>query len=328
MFRTSTSDRAYLALIAASAAWGMGTVISKRAVEEIPPLALLPFQLACSLVVLAVLLTVNRLPFRDPSAPAALERLGVLNPGLSYALGLLGLVSISASLAVLIWALEPLLILILAAWFLRERMGRAMIALSLVAAAGVFLVVYDPATSGSLVGIALTLAGVLCCAIYTTATRRWLTNAQETASVVAAQQGWALAFAVVVAAIAWAARRCGVASGSLDDRHRERGRIRDPRITALPTGCTSAHSSRCRHRWRPRRSISSRCSVWSAVTACSESAFPRSNRSVGSWCSSPWSGSRAWRDGDTASKRLLRMERPMADQGSRPMSVSPCWPPP
>ena len=316
MFRTSTSDRAYLALIAASAAWGMGTVISKRAVEEIPPLALLPFQLASSLVVLAVLLTVNRLPFRDPSAPAALERLGVLNPGLSYALGLLGLVSISASLAVLIWALEPLLILILAAWFLRERMGRAMIALSLVAAAGVFLVVYDPATSGSLLGIALTLAGVLCCAIYTTATRRWLTNAQETASVVASQQGWALAFAVVVAAIAWAsAVRCGQ---WIPRRSPSRARpYPGSSITALPTGCTSAHSSRCRHRWRPRRSISSRCSVWSAVTACSESAFPRSNRSVAWWCSLPWSGSHAWRDGaTTASMRRRQAERPPADQES------------
>jgi len=199
------SDRAYLALIAASAAWGIGTVISKRAVEEIPPLALLPIQLASSLAVMAVLLVANRMPFRDPTAPAALERLGILNPGLSYALGLLGLVSISASLAVLIWALEPLLILLLAGWFLRERLGVALIALSLVAAIGVGLVVYDPASAGSLLGVALTFGGVVCCAIYTTAARRWLVRATETASIVAAQQAYALGFALVLAAIAWAA---------------------------------------------------------------------------------------------------------------------------
>lgn len=197
------SDRAYLALIAASAAWGIGTVISKRAVEEIPPLALLPLQLASSLAVMAVLLAVNRLPFRDPSAPPALERLGILNPGLSYALGLLGLVSITASLAVLIWALEPLLILLLAGWFLRERLGVGLIALSLVAAAGVGLVVYDPASAGSLLGVALTFAGVVCCAIYTTAARRWLVQSTETASIVATQQAYALGFALVIAAIAW-----------------------------------------------------------------------------------------------------------------------------
>jgi len=205
MSRSRRLDRAYLALIAASAAWGVGTVISKRAVEEIPPLALLPIQLASSLAVLAVLLAANRLPFRDPTASAALERLGVLNPGLSYALGLLGLVSITASLAVLIWALEPLLILLLAGWFLRERLGFVLIALSLVAAAGVGLVVYDPASSGSLVGVALTLAGVLCCAIYTTAARRWLIGVQQTASVVAVQQTYALGFAFVAAALAWVA---------------------------------------------------------------------------------------------------------------------------
>lgn len=197
------SDRAYLALIVASAAWGIGTVFSKRAVEEIPPLALLPIQLASSLAVLAVLLVANRLPFRDPSAPAALERLGILNPGLSYALGLLGLVSISASLAVLIWALEPLLILLMAGWFLREPLGLLLIVLSLVAAAGVGLVVYDPASAGSLIGVALTLAGVVCCAIYTTAARRWLVQSTETASIVAAQQAYALGFALVIAAIAW-----------------------------------------------------------------------------------------------------------------------------
>lgn len=199
------SDRAYLALIAASAAWGIGTVISKRAVEEIPPLVLLPIQLTASLAVLTVLLVASRLPFRDPSAPAALERLGILNPGLSYALGLLGLVSITASLAVLLWALEPLLILLLAGWFLRERLGGALIALSLVAAAGVGLVVYDPASAGSLLGVTLTFAGVVCCAIYTTAARRWLVDAQQMASVVAVQQAYALGFALVLAAIAWVA---------------------------------------------------------------------------------------------------------------------------
>jgi probable blue pigment (indigoidine) exporter len=205
MWRTLASDRAYLALIAASAAWGIGTVISKRAVEEIPPLALLPIQLASSLALFSVLLVASRVPFRDPTTPPALERLGILNPGLSYALGLLGLVSITASLAVLIWAMEPLLILLLAGWFLGERVGPIVIALSLVAAVGVGLVVYDPASTGSLVGVGLTVAGVLCCAIYSTAARRLLEHAHETASVVAAQQAYALAFAVVLAAVAWAA---------------------------------------------------------------------------------------------------------------------------
>ena len=204
MWRSLASDRAYLALIAASAAWGVGTVISKRAVEEIPPLTLLPIQLVSSLVVLAVLLAAGRVPFRDPSAPVALERLGILNPGLSYALGLLGLVSITASLAVLIWALEPVLILLLAGWFLRERLGRGLIGMSVVAALGVGVVVYDPASTGSLVGVGLTVAGVICCAVYSTAARRWLSPTQQAASVVAVQQLYALVFAIVLAGLVWA----------------------------------------------------------------------------------------------------------------------------
>jgi drug/metabolite transporter (DMT)-like permease len=79
-----------------------------------------------------------------------------------------------------------------------------LIGLSLVAAAGVGLVVYDPATSGALLGVALTFAGVLCCAIYTIAARRWLVHTQETAPVVATQQVYALAFASVIAVLAWA----------------------------------------------------------------------------------------------------------------------------
>jgi drug/metabolite transporter (DMT)-like permease len=98
-----------------------------------------------------------------------------------------------------------LLILLLAGWFLRERLGPVLIAFSLVAAVGVGLVLYDPASTGSLVGVALTVAGVLCCAVYSTAARGLLAHAQETASVVAGQQAYALAFAVILAGLAWAA---------------------------------------------------------------------------------------------------------------------------
>lgn len=51
-------------------------------------------------------------------------------------------------------------------------------------------------------GVALTLAGVVCCAVYTVLTRRWLPGADSTAQVVVAQQAYALAFALVIAAAA------------------------------------------------------------------------------------------------------------------------------
>jgi len=189
--------RPVLALILAAASWGFGTVISKRAVDEIPPLTLLVIQLAASLVAIALFMRLGRLPLRSSASPH-LRRLGLLNPGLAYALSLLGLVQITASLSVLLWAAEPLLILLLASLFLHERMGTTVIVLFLVAAAGMTLVLYEPGTGGELLGVGLTLAGVACCAVYTVASRRWLAESDATAPVVIGQQAYALGFALVL----------------------------------------------------------------------------------------------------------------------------------
>jgi drug/metabolite transporter (DMT)-like permease len=203
MSAPSSPRRTALALTLAAACWGFGTVVSKRAIDEIPPLTLLPIQLAASLAVLAVLMRWRGLPLRDRSGSRILGRLGVLNPGLAYALSLLGLAYITASLSVMLWAVEPLLILVLAAWFLRERIGPSLIVLSIVALSGMLLVIYEPGSTGTPLGVVLTVAGVACCATYTVITRRWLTTADSTAQVVVAQQIYALAFAPVLTTGIW-----------------------------------------------------------------------------------------------------------------------------
>jgi drug/metabolite transporter (DMT)-like permease len=194
--RGGLARRDLAALTLAAACWGLGTVISKRALAEIPALTLLPIQLAASLVVLAALMRRRGLPLRG--SPPILGRLGILNPGLAYAFGLLGLGSITASLAVLLGALEPLMILILAIWLLHERVPALVGVLSLAAVVGLVLLVYDPGTNGQLGGVALTLAGIACCAAYTIIARRWIATSDSTAQVVFAQQAHALVFALVV----------------------------------------------------------------------------------------------------------------------------------
>ncbi len=189
--------RDLLLLALAAACWGLGTVVSKRAIGEMPPLVLFPIQLTASLVVLALLMRRAGLPLLG--SPRLLGRLGLLNPGLAYALGLIGLTYISASLNVLLWALEPLLILLLAGIFLDEGITRRLVLLSAMAAAGMGLVVYDGSTSGQWPGVVLVLAGVACCAAYTVIARRWVATSDSTAQVVLSQQAYALAFAVVVA---------------------------------------------------------------------------------------------------------------------------------
>jgi drug/metabolite transporter (DMT)-like permease len=191
------SGRDLLLLALAAACWGLGTVVSKRAIGEMPPLVLFPIQLTSSLVVLALLMRRAGLPLLG--SPRLLGRLGLLNPGLAYALGLIGLTYISASLYVLLWALEPLLILLLAGIFLDEGITRRLVLLSATAAAGMGLVVYDGSTAGQWPGVVLVLAGVACCAAYTVIARRWVATSDSTAQVVLSQQAYALAFAVVVA---------------------------------------------------------------------------------------------------------------------------------
>jgi drug/metabolite transporter (DMT)-like permease len=191
--------RSNLALVLAAAAWGIGTVLSKRAVDEVPPLTLIAIQLSSSLAVLAVLMRARRIAFRGDHPPL-LGRLGILNPGIAYALSLAGLVTVSASLSVLLWALEPLLILGLAAVVLRERVTVSLIVASIAAAAGAALVIGQPA-GGELVGVILTLAGVAACAVYTIIYRRFIAGSDGTAPVVLAQQAYALAFMLVAVAV-------------------------------------------------------------------------------------------------------------------------------
>jgi len=87
------------------------------------PLVLLPIELTVSDSVLAVAAAITgerRLPAANR---AALAWLGVLNPGLAYAFGLAGLALISASASAVLWAIEPILIILLAWAALRPRPG-------------------------------------------------------------------------------------------------------------------------------------------------------------------------------------------------------------
>ncbi len=196
-------------LMLAATCWGVGTVISKAALDEVPPLTLLPIQLAASLVILGVLMRRQGISFRS-DAPPLLGRLGLLNPGMAYALSLIGLVTITASLSVLMWALEPLMILVLAAVFLRERITPAFVGLSLIAVAGMVVILYDPSSStGQAIGVAFTLAGIACCAVYSVIARRWIPDARDTSQVILAQQAHALGLALVLVVLV------GLAGGAI-----------------------------------------------------------------------------------------------------------------
>ncbi len=196
------SHRHVLLLVAATACWGVGTVLSKQVLDRgVAPLTLLAVELASSALLL--LLATLLLGVRPNASPPMLKlaALGFLNPGLSYALGLLGLVSITASMSVLLWATEPVLIMLLAVLVLRERVALATAMAVAAAMVGVLLVIYRPGASGETIGVALTATAVAACAFYAVLVRRLLLD-DSSVAVVLVQQAAALCFAVVVAGIA------------------------------------------------------------------------------------------------------------------------------
>lgn len=100
-------------------------------------------------------------------------------------------------MSVLIWAAEPVLILLLAGVLLREYISAGLRATLAVAVIGVLLVVYETGASGTTVGVLLTFAAVAACAVYTVVTRRLLVD-DASITVAGVQQAAALAFALVV----------------------------------------------------------------------------------------------------------------------------------
>ena len=115
--------RAPLMLTAAAACWGVGTVLSKQALGNVPPLTLLPMQLARQLRRTPRRCPRPRLQFFWPQPwPArrarhsqSLARLHARPTRPEH---------ISASMSVLLWALEPAFILILAHLFLGDGVRR------------------------------------------------------------------------------------------------------------------------------------------------------------------------------------------------------------
>lgn len=201
MARQSAGIGPSASLVLASALWALGTVVSKDLLALLPPVAFLVLQLAPSVVVLWLVVMATDAPAVSRRELPAVALLGLLNPGLSYTLSMLGLAETSASVATLLWAAEPALILLLAWLLLRERLTGRLIGLTAVAAGGVLAVsgILDlqGTPGGPGYGALLILGGVVCCAVYTVLSRRVVVTADPLV-VVAVQQTVGLLWAVAI----------------------------------------------------------------------------------------------------------------------------------
>jgi drug/metabolite transporter (DMT)-like permease len=201
-----------LSLVISAALWGVVTVFAKELLGSVPPILFLGILLAPSVLALWIIVLAQRPVLVSWRSMTLVALLGWLNPGLSYTLTMLGLVHSSASVATLLWAVEPALIVVLAGLLLRERITPALALLTATAGVGATMAsgATDPGillSEGGL-GAALIFAGALCCAVYNVISRR-IVEHTEPLLMVAVQQAVGLAWAVAIWPLEW--RASGIA---------------------------------------------------------------------------------------------------------------------
>lgn len=178
-FFRPTQSRAILLMILSAVCWGLGTVISKGVLIYLPPLMALVIQLISSVAFLWTITLIQQLwkPVDwNRFSPQTLLKLGfpgLLEPALSYIFGLIGLTMTTASHALLISTVEPIMILALAWMFLRERIRPVLLGSSGIAVSGVLLTIsVDMQSNGrSAIGDLLIVVGTFCGALYAVLSR-------------------------------------------------------------------------------------------------------------------------------------------------------------
>ncbi len=163
------------AMVGSAACWGGATVMTKGALDAIPPFTLLSIQLTSSVALLwlAVFVFGLRVGSGWPALRAAST--GVFEPGLAYAIGVPGLALTTAGNASVVAALEPVFIILLAWAVFRKRPGLLVSSAITVALLGVCLVTLPDLSGlgqGDLRGDALVLLGTAFAAVYVVASSR------------------------------------------------------------------------------------------------------------------------------------------------------------
>jgi drug/metabolite transporter (DMT)-like permease len=195
-----------LSLIIACAFWAAGTVVSKELLGSVPPVLFLIIQLAPSVAVLWAAVVRNGTSLPVGRVLFVIVLLGWLNPGVSYTLSMLGLAHTSASVATLMWATEPALIVMLAWLALREQVSFPIAILTATAAIGVYfasgMATQGLSLQGETYGAALILLGVLCCAIYTIVSRD-IAASVDPMAIIAIQQTLGLVWVLCIWPFEW-----------------------------------------------------------------------------------------------------------------------------
>lgn len=178
----------------AALCWGMALVMSKGILTSLSPLLLLLIQLTSSVLFVWSVIFITKAKLHDLDKIKIVSLLGLLEPFLTYILVLFGLTYVSASNAALLQSLESMFIVVLAAWFFKERISKLFILLSFVILIGLYFSI-----NGSLLGVIdndtlglfFIISGMFIAALYVVFTSRVISTANPMV-VVACQQSLAL----------------------------------------------------------------------------------------------------------------------------------------
>lgn len=167
---TSRRTVGILAAIGASLAWGFGSTTSDYVLSSgVGNDTFLVIELGVGFLVLLVLGAIRGElgGFRHPGLLRA-SSTGLIEPWGAYTLGNVGIIFSSGAFVALVSSLNPVLIAILAAPYLGERVSRRAAVLMVVSIAGVSLVVGGAGAAGTLqpFGIIFAVLGLFCGAAY------------------------------------------------------------------------------------------------------------------------------------------------------------------
>lgn len=203
---------AILAMIGSAACWGLATVLSRDILARMAPPTLLVIQLVASVTVLSVLAIRERPRGLRGAGLGRAALAGMLEPGLTYTLGLIGLGWTTAGHASVISAAEPVFTVLLAWLLLRQLPSARLLTGIALAIAGLILVSsqslgdgggQDGAEAGQarLRGDLLIIVATGFAAVYAVVSSRFVARIPA-ATLAVSQQVVGLAVAVVVYLVA------------------------------------------------------------------------------------------------------------------------------
>lgn len=190
----------------AALCWGTATVMSKSVLADVSPVSLLVLQLAGSVAMLWLVVWGQRTASGRWREIMRYAWLGLLEPGLAYLLGLIGLTDMKAGAATLIQSSEAIMIVVASVVILRVAPTGRFLVLSVVALAGLVVALgllnFSEATGNGAFGVTLMFFATAVAAIYVVLSSRIALKTSPIV-IVAWQQTVALVFALVLLPVEW-----------------------------------------------------------------------------------------------------------------------------